>query len=52
MTNLESRPTSRRRRRRGGITLEQHVAAVYTFDDGKISRIEEFSDVASAHAAA
>jgi ketosteroid isomerase-like protein len=38
--------------RRGGVALEQQVAAVYTFDDGKISRIEEFSDVASAHAAA
>jgi ketosteroid isomerase-like protein len=38
--------------RRGGVALEQQVAAVYTFEDGKISRIEEFSDVASAHAAA
>ena len=38
--------------RRGGVPLEQQVAAVYSFADGKISRIEEFSDVASAHAAA
>jgi len=38
--------------RRDGVQLEQHVAAVYTFEDGKIRRIEEFSDVASAHAAA
>jgi ketosteroid isomerase-like protein len=38
--------------RRDGVPLEQHVAAVYTFEDGKIRRIEEFSDVASAHAAA
>ncbi len=38
--------------RRGGVALEQQVAAVYTFEDGKIRRIEEFSDVASAHAAA
>jgi len=37
--------------RRGGVALEQQVAAVYTFEDGKIRRIEEFSDVASAHAA-
>jgi ketosteroid isomerase-like protein len=38
--------------RHGGVPLEQTVAAVYTFEDGKIRRIEEFSDVASAHAAA
>jgi ketosteroid isomerase-like protein len=38
--------------RRGGVALEQPVAAVYSFEDGKIRRIEEFSDVASAHAAA
>lgn len=38
--------------RTGGVKLEQHVAAVYTFADGRIRRIEEFSDVASAHAAA
>jgi ketosteroid isomerase-like protein len=38
--------------RTGGVHLEQDVAAVYSFEDGKISRIEEFSDVASAHAAA
>ena len=38
--------------RRGGVALEQQVAAVYSFEDGKIRRIEEFSDVASAHAAA
>jgi ketosteroid isomerase-like protein len=38
--------------RRGGVALEQQVAAVYSFESGKISRIEEFSDVASAHAAA
>jgi ketosteroid isomerase-like protein len=37
--------------RTGGVPLEQQVAAVYTFEDGKIRRIEEFSDVASAHAA-
>ena len=38
--------------RTGGVPLTQQVAAVYTFEDGKIRRIEEFSDVASAHAAA
>ena len=38
--------------RRGAVRLEQDVAAVYTFEDGKIRRIEEFSDVASAYAAA
>jgi ketosteroid isomerase-like protein len=38
--------------RTGGVPLEQGVAAVYTFADGRIRRIEEFSDVASAHAAA
>ena len=38
--------------RTGGVHLEQDVAAVYTFEDGRIRRIEEFSDVASAHAAA
>ena len=38
--------------RTDGVQLEQHVAAVYTFEDGKILRIEEFSDLASAHAAA
>ena len=37
--------------RTGGVQLKQDVAAVYTFEGGKISRIEEFSDVASAHAA-
>jgi ketosteroid isomerase-like protein len=40
------------RTRTGGVQLEQDVAAVYTFEGGKILRIEEFSDVASAHAAA
>jgi ketosteroid isomerase-like protein len=38
--------------RTGGVPLEQDVAAVYTFEDGKIRRIEEFSDRASAYAAA
>ena len=38
--------------RTGGVPLEQAVAAVYTFEGGRIRRIEEFSDVASAHAAA
>jgi ketosteroid isomerase-like protein len=38
--------------RTGGVRLEQAVAAVYTFEGGRIRRIEEFSDVASAHAAA
>lgn len=38
--------------RTGGVPLEQGVAAVYTFEDGKIRRIEEFSDVASAYEAA
>jgi ketosteroid isomerase-like protein len=38
--------------RTGGVHLEQDVAAIYTFEDGRIRRIEEFSDVASAHAAA
>src|SRR5688572_2705063 len=38
--------------RRGGVPLQQQVAAVYSFEGGKISRIEEFSDVSSAHAAA
>ena len=38
--------------RTGGVRLEQDVAAVYRFADGRIRRIEEFSDVASAHAAA
>jgi ketosteroid isomerase-like protein len=38
--------------RTGGVHLEQDVAAVYTFEGGRIRRIEEFSDVASAHAAA
>jgi len=38
--------------RRGGVQLEQDVAAVYTIEGGKIRRIEEFSDVVSAHAAA
>ena len=38
--------------RTGGVPLEQAVAAVYTLDGGKIRRIEEFSDVASAHEAA
>jgi uncharacterized protein len=40
------------RTRTGGVHLEQKVAAVYTIEDGRIRRIEEFSDVASAHAAA
>jgi ketosteroid isomerase-like protein len=39
------------RTRHGGVQLEQDVAALYTFEDGKIKRIEEFSDVASAYAA-
>lgn len=38
--------------RTGGVALEQAVAAVYTFEGGRIKRIEEFSDVASAHGAA
>lgn len=38
--------------RTGGVQLEQYVAAVYTFEDGKIKRIEEFSDPADAYAAA
>ncbi len=38
--------------RTGGVPLEQNVGAVYTFDGGRIRRIEEFSDLASAHAAA
>ena len=38
--------------RTGGVPLSQAVAAVYTFEDGRIKRIEEYSDVASAHAAA
>ena len=38
--------------RRGGVPLQQQVAAVYSFEGGKIRRIEEFSDVASAHATA
>ena len=38
--------------RTGGVPLEQDVAAVYTFKAGRIRRIEEFSDVASAYAAA
>jgi len=38
--------------RTGGVQLEQAVAAVYTVEGGRIKRIEEFSDVASAHAAA
>jgi ketosteroid isomerase-like protein len=38
--------------RRGGVDLGQDVAAIYTFEAGRISRIEEFSDVASAHASA
>ncbi len=38
--------------RTGGVRLEQAVAAVYTLEGGRIKRIEEFSDVASAHAAA
>ncbi len=38
--------------RTGGVPLEQAVAAVYTFEGGRIRRIEEFSDLASAHAAA
>jgi ketosteroid isomerase-like protein len=38
--------------RTGGVHLEQSVAAVYTFEGDRIRRIEEFSDVASAYAAA
>jgi ketosteroid isomerase-like protein len=38
--------------RTGGVQLEQDVAAVYTFEDGRIRRIEEFSDPADAYAAA
>jgi ketosteroid isomerase-like protein len=38
--------------RTGGVHLEQSVAAVYTFENGRIRRIEEFSDLASAHQAA
>ena len=38
--------------RTGSVHLEQGVAAVYTLENGHIRRIEEFSDVASAHAAA
>jgi ketosteroid isomerase-like protein len=38
--------------RTGGVPLEQLVAAVYTFDGGKIRRIEEFSDPAEAYEAA
>ena len=38
--------------RTGGVPLEQGVAAVYTFEGGKISRIEEFSDPADAYEAA
>ena len=38
--------------RTGGVELTQDVAAVYSFEDGRISRIEEFSDVASAYEAA
>ena len=38
--------------RTGGVQLEQDVAAVYSFEGDRISRIEEFSDVASAHDAA
>ena len=37
--------------RTGGVHLAQQVAAVYTFEGGKIRRIEEFSDVASAYEA-
>jgi ketosteroid isomerase-like protein len=36
----------------GGVPLEQDVAAVYSLQDGRIRRIEEFSDVASAFEAA
>ena len=38
--------------KRGSVPLAQDVAAVYTLEDERIRRIEEFSDVASAHAAA
>ena len=38
--------------RTGGVQLQQDVAAVYTFEGGKIRRIEEFSDPADAYAAA
>jgi ketosteroid isomerase-like protein len=34
------------------VPLEQDVAAVYTVEDGKIRRIEEFSDPADAYEAA
>jgi ketosteroid isomerase-like protein len=37
--------------RTGGVQLEQDVAAIYTFEGGKIRRIEEFSDPADARAA-
>jgi len=38
--------------RHDGVWLEQDVAAVYTFENGKIRRIEEFSDLPSANEAA
>ena len=38
--------------RTGGVPLEQVVAAVYSFEGGKIRRIEEFSDPADAYEAA
>ena len=36
----------------GGVDLVQKVAGVYSFEDGRIRRIEEFSDVPSAYEAA
>jgi ketosteroid isomerase-like protein len=36
----------------GRVQLEQAVAAIYSFEDGRIKRIEEFSDIPSAHEAA
>ena len=38
--------------RTGGVPLAQAVAAIYTLENGRIRRIEEFSDVASAYEAA
>ena len=36
----------------GGVRLEQAVAAIYSLEDGRIKRIEEFSDLATAYEAA
>ena len=36
----------------GGVRLEQAVAALYSFENGRIKRIEEFSDLTSAYEAA